>query len=437
MQTNARQAAIEILEKCRRSRAWSGALLDNAVKKYDLDRRETALTTQLCLGVLQNMDLCDYYISTYCKTKLEPKVGDILRLGVYQILFLDKIPDRAAVNEAVELCKNFGYSRASGLVNAVLRKISDNKSSLPEIPGKGTAQYLSVKYSHPLWLAEYICSLYGYGFAEDFFKADNSVPKLTIQVNTLKISVEDYCRALENESISFSLSENVSGCIELDGGSAVSLPGFSDGHFYVQDKAARLAVAAAAPEPGMRVLDACSSPGGKTFASALLMHGKGSILACDIHEKKLRLVKEGAERLDFDIVKTEAGDARTYDSSLDGAFDVVIADVPCSGLGVIRKKPEIRLKTKDEIEALPVIQKEILDNLSKYVKPGGVLLYSTCTVIREENEAVVENFLERSSDFSAEAFSVGGIGSDTGMYTFWPHVDGTDGFFIAKLRRSV
>lgn len=429
-----REAALAALERCRRDKAWSNASIDNVIKKYELDRRDAALASRLCLGVLQNCTLCDFYIDSLCGAKLEPKVRDILRMGVYQLLFLDRIPASAAVNESVRLCKKAGFARASGLVNAVLRRAASG--GLPEIPGKGGAEYLSIKYSHPLWLTKRLIASHGYDFAESFLAADNTPPKLCIQVNTLRIGVQDYARALaRNETVYVSL-ETPHGCIELPGGNVTELPGFEEGLFYVQDRAARTAVEIASPEPGMRVLDACAAPGGKSFAAAIAMKNEGSILSCDIHEKKLSLIRSGAERLGIDIIETEAADAKAFNESLAEKFDVVIADVPCSGIGVIRKKPEIRDKSEEEIAALPAIQAEILRNLSRYVRPGGTLLYSTCTVLREENEAAVQGFLSENEDYELIPFETGGIKSADGMYTFWPNVDGTDGFFAAKIRRK-
>lgn len=436
----AREAALTALERCRRDGAWSGSSIDGIIKKYALDRREAALAARLCLGVLQNSLLCDYYIGCYCSTepkRLEPKLHDILMLGVYQILFLDRIPARAAVNESVALCRKCGMSRASGLANAVLRRIAENKSAgtLPDIPSEGGAEYLSIKYSHPEWLASRIISERGYDFAEAFLACNNRPAPLTIQVNTLKISLEDYRRALLRAGIDFEYDERLSGCFVLSGGNVAELPGFAEGLFYVQDRAARTAAEIAAPEQGMTVLDACSAPGGKSFAAAIRMQGKGNILSCDIHEKKLKLISAGAERLGIDIIKTAVMDARRRDAALENSFDVVIADVPCSGLGVIAKKPEIRGKTEAEISALPAIQRDILDNLSAYVKRDGVLLYSTCTVLRAENEDVVNAFLADDGEFAPEGFNVGGVSEPSGMHCFWPNVDGTDGFFAAKLRR--
>jgi len=431
---NARQAALEVLTRCRRDGSWSGAAIDSAIRKYALDRREAALASRLCLGVLQNESLCDFYIGCYCTAKLEPVLRDILRLGVCQLLFLDRIPARAAVSETVELCRYKKLSRASGLANAVLRRVAENRESLPEIPGKGSARYLAIRYSHPLWLCERLTELLGYHFAEDFLNKNNEPPCLCIQVNTLKISTEDYIKRLEAEKIPFRLSRP-EGCLELEKGLATELPGYEEGLFYVQDRAARTAVEIAAPVPGMRVLDACSCPGGKSFAAAIRMRDRGSILSCDIHEKKLQVLKHGAERLGLGCVETRAMDARVFDPALEGAFDLVIADVPCSGLGVIAKKPEIRAKDPAGIAALPEIQLAILENLSRYVKPGGTLLYSTCTILPEENEGPVTAFLQSHPEYEAAPFTMDGVEIESGMYTFWPMADNTDGFFAAKLRR--
>ena len=434
----ARDAALEALEKCRRDGAWSGAAIDSVIKKAGLDGREAALASRLSLGVLQNSSLCDFYIGEFCTQsvkKLEPKLRDILRLGVYQLVFLDKIPPRAAVNESVALSRRCGLDRAAGLVNAVLRRVGENKNSLPAIPNAGSAEHLSIKYSHPIWLVDRLITERGYDFTEAFLRCCNTPPRLDIQVNTLKVSADDYARALARSDISHTLCDFPSGCITLHGGSVTALPGFEEGLFYVQDRAARMAVEIAAPTPGMRVLDACSAPGGKAFSAAVRMENRGSILACDIHEKKLALIRQGAERLGIDIITTEARDARRSDAALEGAFDVVIADVPCSGIGVIRKKPEIRCKSEDEIAGLPAIQRDILANLSRFVKPGGTLLYSTCTVLECENEAVVKGFLESYNDYALEPFTLGAERAESGMRTFFPNTDGTDGFFAAKLKR--
>lgn len=428
---------MEALRRCRRDGAWSAAAVDSAIKARDLDSRDAALASRLCLGVLQNTDYCDYYVNLFYRgspASLEPLLRDILRLGVYQLLLTDKIPPRAAVNESVALCKAAGLGRAAGLVNALLRRTAEARENLPEIPGKGTPAYLAVRYSHPLWLAEELCRERGYAFTEAFFAANDRPSGLTIQVNSLKVSERDYVRALERAGIGWERFEGVPGCLRLSGGSVTELPGWEEGLFYVQDRAARMAVLAAGPRPGERVLDACAAPGGKSFAAAMAMENKGSILACDIHEKKLALVAAGARRLGIGILSTALRDAR-QPSGDPGGYDRILCDAPCSGFGVLGKRPEIRRKSREDIAGLPAVQADILRGLAPLLRPGGVLLYSTCTVLRQENEAVVRTFLDEHPDFEPEDFAVGDCRSENGMVTFWPHIDGTDGFFAARLRR--
>lgn len=431
----AREAAVFALERTRRDGAWSSALSDAMKTKYDLDSRSLSLAVSISLGVLQSTALLDYYIDLNSKSasKIEPKVRDIMRSGAYQLIFMDKIPASAAVNESVALCKKLGYSRASGFCNAVLRKIASSADKLPEPPGKGTAQYLSVKYSHPQQLAQYIVDRRGYDAAEAFLAADNTIPDTCLQVNTLKITPDELMARLLAESIPCSMHPWLPNCI-VTAGSVSSMPGFDEGLFYVQDPAAKCAVLAAALEPGMYVLDSCAAPGGKSFAAAIAMRNEGSIDSCDLHDKKIRLISEGAQRLGLSCINAFLHDAR---EPFYRQYDAIIADVPCSGYGVIRKKPEIRYKPLEDSASMPAIQAAILENLSQYVKPGGVIVYSTCTVLERENEDVVKAFLRAHAEFSAEGFTLpNGETAADGYITFWPDIHGTDGFFVSKLRRN-
>ncbi len=431
----AREAAAFALERIRRDGAWSSSLGDAMKTKYDLDARSLALAVSISLGVTQNEALLDHYIDHYSRSsvKIEPKVRDIMRSGAYQLIFMDKIPASAAVNESVALCKKLGYSRASGFCNAVLRKLADGKAALPDVPDTGTAQHLSIKYSHPLWLAEYMISRRGYDAAEAFFAANNTVPDTCLQVNTLKISASELLDRLCASGVRCFAHPWLPDCIVSSGNISV-MEGFSEGLFYVQDPAAKCAVLTAGLRPGMHVLDACAAPGGKSFAAAIAMKNEGGIDSCDLHEKKIRLIKDGAQRLDIDIINAFSHDARAPQDKL---YDAIIADVPCSGLGVIRKKPEIRRKTQSDCAAMPPIQAAILESLSHYLKPDGVLIYSTCTVLEEENEGIVNAFLSSHHEFSAESFTLpNGESAEKGCFTFWPDVHGTDGFFVCKLRRN-
>lgn len=439
----AREAVLRTLAAHRKSGAWSEHYLGNLIEKERLDPRDASLASKICYGVLQNMSLCDHYIFSYSTvkpSKMEPMVLDILRLSVYQIVFLTKIPHSAAVNEGVALTKKFANAKAAGLVNAVLRKISSNAGNLPQPPRDDIRKYLSVKYSHPLWLVNEFCAAFGDDGAEAFLRANNGEAPITVQVNTLKTSAEAMTAKLLANGVSVTAHPWLPDCLELsDTGSIERLRPFTEGDFIVQDAAARLAVIVAAPKPETRILDACAAPGGKSFTSAMLMENRGSILSCDIHEKKLKQIEAGARRLGIGIIKTEARDAGEFCPEHECAFHTVIADEPCSGLGVIRKKPDIRYKDPGDIARLPEIQLKILSNLSRYVMPGGVLLYSTCTVLKRENEDVIESFLESHPGFEVEEFilpePIGRV--KMGMITLLPHIHGTDGFFICRLRKKV
>ena len=437
---DARLAALTFLEKCRRADAWSDAVLGSVMDSAALEGRDRGLCTAICYGVMQNKILLDHSIGKFSSVKvnkLEPKVLDILRISAYQLLFMDRIPVSAAVNEGVKLTKKLGYMRASGLVNAVLRKISANKDALLNPAGKSPAETLSLRWSHPLPLVEYFISRLGVEESERLLACHNGDVPITLQLNTAKTDRDSLLVRFAERGIEARAHEHLPGCIVLGNTGAVSaLPGFAEGEFYVQDCAAFMAVLAAQPNEGEKILDVCSAPGGKSFAAAVLAGGKVDITSCDIHENKLKRIRESADRLGIEGLKTLAADGRKFIPEFEGDFDLVIADVPCSGLGVIRKKPDIRYKNTADFEALPSIQLDILRNVSRYVRPGGRLLYSTCTVRDEENEALVKAFLAENEDFTAEDFILPGVGnSENGTMQLWPQRHGTDGFFIAKLRR--
>lgn len=442
MKKNAREVALETLIACSREGAWNEGALKKAIREAGLDSRDAALATQLCTGVLQNRMLCDFYIGCFSSVKvrkLEERVLEPLRLGVYQLLFLDKIPDRAAVSTSVELTRTYTKNpKAAGLVNGVLRNIARCRENLPEIPHETEAQALSIQYSHPQWLVEEWMALLGREEAESLLGIDNEKPLVTAQVNTLYTSCTALMQELEACGVLAQQHPWLPDCLLLSGtGDLEALPAWQEGAFYIQDAAARLAVHAAGLQPGWTVLDACAAPGGKSFAAAIAMQGKGRVISCDIHPHKLKLIEAGANRLKLSIEPPHLQSAAEYRGEWEEQFDAVIADVPCSGLGVIRKKPDIRYKDPKALDGLPAIQKKILENVSCYVKQGGVLLYSTCTLRPKENEAVIQAFLAQHPDFSLVPFSLPGPFENCteGMLTLWPQRHGTDGFFIAKLQK--
>lgn len=443
MAGNAREVALLTLSACEKQGAWSDLALKKNIHAAALDSRDAALATKLCFGVLQNRMLCDFYIgkfSTVPVERMENKVLVALRLGVYQMAFLTKIPVSAAVNESVALARKFSKNpRSPGLVNGILRAVARNLDHLPLIEERENAVYLSIRYSHPLWLVNAFLSALGPQETERLLAADNEEPATVAQINTLRSDMEGVLASLRAEGAQAEPHPWLPGCVTLTGGGDLErLSAFRDGRIYIQDAAARLSILAAGPESGMRVLDACAAPGGKSFAAAIAMGGNGEVTACDIHPHKKKLIESGAERLGLGCIHACVLDAKLRQAPFVDAFDLVIADVPCSGLGIIRKKPDIRYKSPEPLEGLPPVQSAILDNLAYYVKPGGVLLYSTCTLLERENGAVVEQFLARHVNYSLESFELPGpIGKAAGGFiTLWPHIHGTDGFYIAKLRRQ-
>ena len=343
---SARDTALEVLMQVSRANAWSDGSLKRTIAKNKLDSREAALCTRLAYGVIQNRALLDYYIGCWCSQKperLEPVVLNILRIGAYQILFMDRIPHRAAVNEAVEMTKRWGRPKAAGMVNAVLRKFVASWMDMPALPQSSTADYLSVRYSHPKWLVRRLIDVVGAEEAEDYLRMNNEIVPTTIQTNTLKITAEELEKELRAAGVTVQAHPWLAGCFEVSAtGDLEQLPAFTEGHFMVQDAAARLVATVAAPQAGDRVLDVCAAPGGKSFALAIDMGDRGDILSCDIHPHKLRLIEHGAARLGIGSIRTALADGREHHAGWENAADLVVADVPCSGLGIIRKKPDSR-----------------------------------------------------------------------------------------------
>ncbi|MCI9473031.1 MAG: 16S rRNA (cytosine(967)-C(5))-methyltransferase RsmB [Flavonifractor sp.] len=431
-----REVALLALSACAGQGAWSDGFLKKALREARLDGRDAGLATRLCFGVLQNRLLLDFYLSQLCTMKLErleEKVLECLRLGAYQILYLDRVPDSAAVNESVALARRYAKNpRAAGLVNGVLRNLTRQKAHLPKPPSD------ALRYSHPDWLAELFAARLGEEGARRLMEADNTPPPTCAQVNTCRFTAAQVRECLEAQGVEAVPHPWLTDSLLLSGtGNLEHLDAFQEGMLYIQDPAARLAVQAAEPRPGMQILDACAAPGGKSFAAAIAMGDVGNVVACDIHPHKQRLIEAGAKRLGLSCIQAKTLDAKACKEEYLDGFDLVIADVPCSGLGIIRKKPDIRYKDPKPLEGLPRVQSAILENVSRYVKPGGNLLYATCTLLERENEGVVRDFLDRQKNFTCESFQlpepIGAV--PEGMLTLWPHIHGTDGFFIARLKR--
>ncbi len=434
----ARETALNALMACRKESAWSNGVLKEYIRRDRLDSRDAALATRLCYGVLQNRQKLDFYLQQLLTGKLKdlhPIVRDILHLGLYQIYELDKIPDSAAVNESVALAKKYNKNpKAASLVNGVLRNAVRSQGTLKE-----PTSYAD-KYSHPDPLISLLKANLPKGKLEAMLIADNASPETVVQVNTLRITAAQLMLRLEKERVCARPHSWMKDCLVLSGtGSIENLPSFKEGMFYVQDPAAKLSVLCAKlPVEDINVLDCCSAPGGKSFAAAIAMEGRGQITSCDVHAHKTGLIANGAARLGLTNITVRQQDATVSVPEWLETKDVVIADVPCSGLGIIRKKPDIRYKDLSELKALPALQLAILENQASYVKKGGILLYSTCTVLKAENEDVVNAFLAKHEDFYTEPLELPEVfpKNETGMLTLIPGEYDTDGFFICRLRRK-
>ena len=435
---SARDAALKILIDCRDRNAWA----DAALQGVRLPATETALCARLVYGVMQHQMLLDFYLDAFCTQKvshLQYPLTEILRLGAYQILFLDRVPDRAAVDEAVKQATRAGRQSASGMVNAVLRRLSRERNRLPAIPDADPLQALSIRYSHPRWIVERIEKLIGAEETERFLSENNRIPPLALQINPERTTPEKLMAELAEYGAKAALHSELSGCLEVTGGGAImGFPPFWTGKFYAQDAAARLVTEIAGIRRGQSVLDVCAAPGGKSFGAAFAVGDGGRVIACDVNESRLRRVAEGAKRLGLsERIQTAVADGREFHEEWAEKFDVVLVDAPCSGLGVIRKKPDIRYRDPAPLEALPELQRAILDNAAKYVRPGGTLVYSTCTVLPEENEAVTERFLSGRADFRRTPFAAPIAGETPGQVTLWPQKHGTDGFYICRMERNL
>ena len=437
---NARKTAVQALLRVSEESGYSNLVLDSILQKDGLSGQDKAFVSALTYGVLERQLTLDYQIERHSKLplkKLSPKLLCILRCGVYQLLFMDQVPPSAAVNEAVKLTRQMGQSSAAGFVNAVLRTVGRDGLLLPGRE-KDPVRYLSVKGSCPQWLVRLWITAYGEEETERILKAFLGRPGVFLRVNTLKTSAQELAKRLWDEGAQTFPAEGFPHTLRLSGGAVEQLPSFQDGLFHVQNTASQLCCAALDVQPGMTVADVCSAPGGKAFTLAEMMENSGRVLAYDQYSARVDLIRKGAARLCINIIEAGVRDAAEELENQEFA-DRVLCDVPCSGLGVLGRKPEIRYKDEKSLEKLPQIQYNILCSSAKLLKIGGLLVYSTCTLNPAENEAVVERFLKEHPGFGqvpvslpAEAVSVR-CGE---AVTLLPKPGGMDGFFFAVLRRD-
>lgn len=431
---NARSTALKALYNIEKSGAYINIELKKCLDSAEISDADKRLATEICHGTVKYKINLDFYIknaSSIKINKISPYVKIILRMGVYQIKYMDKIPVSAAVNESVKLAKRYGGARSGGFVNAVLKKIANSEVEYP----KDKAEFLSVKYSYPLELCEKFISDFGFDFAKDIMEKSLERPKIYIRVNTLKISVDEFLKILDGEGVEYEKSTLCADAVRVSKlGFLLKSKYFPDGLFYVQDLSSMLACKILAPKKGASVLDICAAPGGKSTYIAQLMQNDGEIYSSDIYEHKIKLISENAKRLGIDIIKPCISDATAENKAYFDKFDFVLADLPCSGLGIVNKKPEIKYSvTQNDISNLADMGLEILNNCAKYVKKGGTLVFSLCTFTKDEGEENVKKFLLQNKNFALEEIDID-IEND-GFITFYPHIYGTDGFFTAKFIR--
>lgn len=445
----AREAALRALVEIDAKEAYSNLVLKKILREGSMDVRDRAFVTELVYGTVNRKLTLDWVIGRFSKTKLTKLsiwVLQILRMGAYQLLFLDRVPPSAACNTAVDLAKRYAKASA-GFVNAILRNISRQKESINiEHPHTGSlASDLSLQFSFPEYLVKEWLSVFGEDFTRKMLEALLQRPGFSVRVNTLKTTATEVAKELSAVGIEALPGRFLPEALVLEGVSDISqTPAFLEGRITVQDESSMLAARILDPQPGERVLDVCAAPGGKTTHLAELMQDKGYILAWDIHEHKTGLIRENAQRLGIHIIDVQKRDALESTDDQKERYHRVLVDAPCSGTGIIRRKPDIKWQRKQEdFSSLVEIQKKILYNAGRAVAPGGVLVYSTCSVDMRENEQIIRRFLSDGMGFEPADLSkllpaslAGKQEIKDGMLKLYPHTDGTDGFFIARLKKS-
>lgn len=433
---DARSTALKLIVKSQKNKTYSNIALDEELRRSQLSLKDRKLTAALFYGVIERMITLDRIIGELCDkpaNKLSVEVRAILQMGIYQLKFMDSIPDNAAVDESVKLAKKQKNPAAAGFVNALLRSFIRNDKKLPK--GKSKADSLSIEYSCPIELIEKWQNEYTDEQVMSMLKSSLGQPPTTIRVNTTKITKAELIKTLAEENIEAVDNPNAKDCLTIKNASSIEgTKAFGQGLFHVQDIACQVCCEALECEDAELLLDVCSAPGGKAFTCAQIMK-KGRVLAFDLHENRVRLIKNGAQRLELSNVSASVNNAKLFSEDMPKA-DRILCDVVCSGLGVVRRKPEIKYKELSELQRLPEIQYEILETSAQYLKKNGILVYSTCTLSREENEQVVERFLKEHKDFApVNVFENRGEFFKTPFLTLTPKDIDSDGFFIAKLKR--
>ncbi|MFD2371160.1 16S rRNA (cytosine(967)-C(5))-methyltransferase RsmB [Brevibacillus sp. GCM10020057] len=442
----AREIALDVLNRVEEHKSYSNLELRNVLDRAELSAADSALVTELVYGTIQRRLTLDFVLSQFVGgKKVQTWVRNLLLISLYQIRFLDRIPERAAVHEAVEIAKRRGHQGIASMVNGVLRNVLRQPDVWERLPKGDVAAQIAVTHSHPEWLVRQWLQQYGEEATRAICEANNRPPHTSIRVNPLKISKDELMAKLREEGSEVRPSALCEQGILLDGGHAAGTRLFKEGYYTLQDESSMLVASAVAPQPGMRVLDACAAPGGKTTHLAEVMGNRGEIIANDVHPHKRELIAASAKRLGITIIEPIVGDALDLPERGLGTFDRVLLDAPCTGFGVIRRKPDLKWnKSQADVRAISQLQYQLLVSLSGMVAPGGTLVYSTCTIEPKENEEVVRRFADKHPEFVLDATLQGDLPvavrdkmDESGAFVqILPHHFESDGFFIARLRRK-
>lgn len=442
--TNVREAALDALIKIEKNQAYSNLLLNEVMKSKNLSSIDEPLFTQIVYGTLQQKKQLDYILSFFSKKplgKLEPWAVTLLRLSLYQLKFLDRVPDHAVLNEAVTIAKKRGHKGIGGMVNGILRSyLREGGPSFEDI--KDPVKRTAVVTSHPEWMIKRWTKHYGLETAVEIAEANNQPPVTSVRINAVTADKEEVIAELAAAGLHVEESPLLENALRIRKGSAAFTRAFKEGRISIQDEGSMLVALAISPQKDEEILDACAAPGGKTGHIAELLHNTGSVTSLDIHEHKVQLIEEQAKRLHLTNVHAKKGDARKIENLQQ--FDRILIDAPCSGLGVIQRKPDMKwTKQEEDIERLAVIQKDILHHMWQFLKPGGILVYSTCTIDYEENEAQINKFLEGRKDAEQNTSMIDMLpevlrteSNNGSSLQLLPGKFGTDGFFISSLRKS-
>lgn len=438
-----REVALKALYKIDKEEAYSNIALDDMIKenKRNLEDRDIGFISEIVYGVISWKLTIDEIIKKYSNIRLKkisPWILNILRMGIYQIVFLDKVPKSAAVNESVNLAKRYGHKASSNFVNAILRKI-DKKDYQTFFEIENPIERISKTTSMPIWIVKELLKENDIEKVEEICKASNLKPKVEIRINRLKTNIQQLENLLKERNIAFQEGKFEDFLILEKTKNIEKLDLFEQGYFTIQDEGAGLIAKILNPKPNEIILDACSSPGGKTSYMAELMNDKGEIIAWDLHPHRVKLVEETAKRLGIHIIKTECQDATIYREEYKEKFDKILLDVPCLGIGVLKRKPDIKWKRKPEdIEEIAKIQENILKTCSKYLKSKGQLVYATCSIFSEENDKIIDKFLQKNTNFVYSKIEIPDLENNTekiNKIQLYQNEE-TDGFFMCKLQKK-